>query len=168
MMRKSKEQEFITAYDAYADALFRYCYFKVYDRERAKELMQETFTKAWEYLASGKEVESIRPFLYRIAHNLSVNEVVRSRPVSLDQMAEMMGYDPADTKQPTPEQESEYALLLAKLGELEPVDRDVLTMRYVEGLPVKEIAGILQEAPNTVSVRIHRALKRMREELQLP
>lgn len=168
MMRKSLEQEFIASYDEYADAIFRYCYFKVYDRERARDLMQDTFTKTWEYLASGKEVENLRAFLYRTAHNLTVNEVVRSRAVSLDHMTETFGFDPRDTKMLSPEQESEYALLLKKMSELEPLDRDLLTMRYVEGLPVKEIAGILQEAPNTISVRIHRTLKRLREELKLP
>lgn len=41
-----KEGEFMKAHDAYADALFRHCYFRLYDRERAKDLVQDAFMKA--------------------------------------------------------------------------------------------------------------------------
>ena len=159
--------EFIAAYDAHADAIFRYCYFKVYDRERAKDLMQETFTKTWEYLARGREVEALRPFLYRTAHNLCVNDLVRAKAYSLDEMSDVAGFDPADTRMASPEEESEKELMLATIEKLEPEERDVLLMRYVEGLPVSEIAQILNLAPNTASVRIHRALKHLREHLHI-
>ncbi|HYE23459.1 MAG TPA: RNA polymerase sigma factor [Candidatus Paceibacterota bacterium] len=165
-MKRIDEESFISAYDDYADALFRYAYFRVYDRERAKEIMQEAFLKTWEYLASGKKITNVRAFLYRTVHNLSVNEAVRHKAYSLEEMQEVAGFDPAETKEATPEEAAEYQLVLAALEKLEEAERDVIVMRYVDGLPVQEIAHILKEAPNTVSVRIHRALQKVRDQLQ--
>lgn len=165
-MKRIDEESFISAYDDYADALFRYAYFRVYDRERAKELMQEAFMKTWEYLASGKKITNVRAFLYRTVHNLSVNEAVRSKAYSLEEMHEVVGFDPADTSEATPEEAAEYQIALRALEKLDAAERDLIVMRYVDGLPVKEIAHILRESPNTVSVRIHRALQKVRDQLQ--
>ena len=167
MKRRIDEAAFIAAYDEYADAIFRFCYYKVQDRERAKDLMQETFTRAWVYLSEGKEIENLRAFLYKVARNLSVNELVRSKPLSMDELAEG-GFDPKDTASRSPEENSEVAELLRVIETLDPHDSELLIMRYVDDMPVKEIAGVLEIAPNTVSVRIHRALDRLRSALHLP
>lgn len=167
-MKRIDEENFISVYDDNADALFRYAYFRINDRERAKELMQEAFLKTWEYLASGKKITNVRAFLYRTVHNLSVNEAVRHKAYSLEEMQEVAGFDPAETRAATPEEDAEYALVLGALEKLEAGERDVIVIRYVDGLPVKDIAHILGEAPNTVSVRIHRALDKVRSSLQIP
>lgn len=167
-MKRIDEENFISVYDDNADALFRYAYFRINDRERAKELMQEAFLKTWEYLASGKKISNVRAFLYRTVHNLSVNEAIRHKAYSLEEMQEVAGFDPADGKAATPEEDAEYQMVMAALGKLEEAERNVVVMRYVDGLPVKEIAHILEEAPNTVSVRIHRALEKVRTALQIP
>lgn len=167
MKRRIDEAAFIAAYDEYADAIFRFCYYKVQDRERAKDLMQETFTRAWIYLSEGKEIENLRAFLYKVARNLSVNELVRSKALSMDELAEG-GFDPRDATSRTPEEESQIKELLSAIDTLEPDDRDLLIMRYVDDMQVKEIAAILDSAPNTISVRIHRALDRLRSALHLP
>jgi len=166
-MKRIDEEKFISVYDENADALFRYAYFRLYDRERAKELMQEAFLKTWEYLESGKKISNVRAFLYRTVHNLSVNEAVRHKSYSLDEMREVAGFDPEEEHENTPEEDAEYQLVLAKIEELASDERDVLVMRYIEGLPVAEIAEALEEAPNTVSVRIHRAMKKLRASLDL-
>jgi RNA polymerase sigma-70 factor (ECF subfamily) len=160
-MRRIDENAFVAAYDEYAEAIFRYCYFRVYDREKARDLMQETFTRAWEYLRRGNTIDELRPFLYRTAHNVSVNEMVRKRAFSLDEMREVAGFDPTDTER-SPEEDAQASLLMDKLQELDDADRELLTMRYMEGLPVKDIAALLDIPPNTASVRIKRAIDTLR------
>lgn len=166
MKRSITEAEFIEAYDAYADALFRYCYFRVYDRERAKELLQETFTRSWDYLAKGNEIDNLKAFLYKAAHNLCVNEQVRSKALSLDEIQESVGFDPADETARSPEQDAELMLLMRRLSELRPADRDLLTFRYLDGMPVQEIAELLEEEPNTISVRLRRAQDALRKKME--
>jgi len=85
----SLEEDFATAYDLYADAIFRHCYFRVNDREKAVDLMQETFMKTWEYLASGKKVTNLRAFLYRSANNLIVDQARRAKLRQEDSLEDM-------------------------------------------------------------------------------
>jgi RNA polymerase sigma-70 factor (ECF subfamily) len=156
-MRKIDENAFIAAYDQYAEPIFRYCYFRVYERERARDLMQETFTRTWEYLRRGNTVDDLRAFLYTTAHNVCVNEIARKKAYSLDAMKETTGFDPASHER-SPEQEAEMGQLKEALLDMRPSDAELLTLRYLDGLAVKEIARILKESPNTISVRIRRAL----------
>jgi DNA-directed RNA polymerase specialized sigma24 family protein len=58
----SLEQDFIKHYNQHSDAIFRHCFYRVYDRETALDLVQETFAKTWAYLATGHEVKNIRAF----------------------------------------------------------------------------------------------------------
>lgn len=153
----NQKESFISAYDQYSQAIFRYCLFRVFDRERAKELMQECFMNTWEYMAEGREVVNLKAFLYKVAHNLCVNEVIKRRPYSLDQMKETAGFDLKDDKSRTPEEDMELGILLKNIKMLNSGERDILTMRYVDDLKVSEIAEILDALPNTISVRISRA-----------
>ena len=164
-MGKISEKAFIRAYDEYADEIFRFCAFTVKDRERARDLMQDTFTRTWAYVSAGNEIENLRAFLYKTARNLSINESVRSKPLSLEALQEAGGYDPEDTHQRSPEEDAEAAVLLRHLGALDPEVQELLTLRYMNGLAVKEIGEILGLAPNTVSVRIHRAIEELRKRM---
>lgn len=158
MERNTHDKDiFVENYDKYSDAIFRYCLFRVFDREKAKDIMQETFTKTWQYLEEGNEVKNMRAFLYKVAHNLSVNEAIRPKAYSLDEMNENIDFDPEDKKSLSVEQKAEISLLFSKMDMLEEGEREILTMRYINDLAVSEIAGLLNMIPNSVSVRIRRA-----------
>lgn len=162
-MEGLNENQFLEAYDAFADAIFRHCYFRVFDREKAKDIMQETFIKTWEYLEKGNRVENLRAFLYRVANNLIIDETRKKKTVSLDDLREQ-GFDAGnekDVKEMVNNAESARLRLL--LTKLDDAYRDVLIMRYIDDLPLKEIAEILDETENAVSVRIYRGVQRLRE-----
>jgi len=157
------EENFIKAYEKYADALFRYFYYRVADRERAKDCMQETYTRTWAYLAEGKTVDNIRAFLYQVARNLIIDASRKKEPLSLEVI------DPDGNKikdkgdlRASSESSLDAQAALVKINELEEVYRETLTLRYVDGLRPKEIAAVLEETENVISVRIHRGLKQLR------
>jgi RNA polymerase sigma factor (sigma-70 family) len=52
---------------------------------------------------------------------------------------------------------------MEKIRELDPPYQQVIYLRFVEGLPPREIAEILKESPNTVSVRISRGLLQLKK-----
>ena len=161
-MGKNPEGQFLEAYERYNDAIFRHCYFRLYqNRERTLDIMQETFTKTWAYIARGNEIENLRAFLYRTASNLIIDESRKKRPLSLDALREE-GFDPPEDAHHT-ERGAERAELHATLAKLDEDYRDVLIMRYVDDLSVKEIAAALGTSENVVSVRIHRGIKKIRE-----
>ncbi len=154
---------FHSIYEEFADVLFRYSYFKLSDREKAKDVVQDTFIRFWEYIAADGEVENTKAFLYKIATNAIVDQYRKHKTLSLDSLAED-GYDPADTEGHKKMLLSiDSALALELLNKIDSEDREIMLMRYVEGLSVKEIAEIMNERENTVSVKIHRALKELQE-----
>lgn len=159
MKDESLEMELLAAYDAHADAIFRHCYFKTSEREVALDMTQDVFLKAWSYMQK-HPVQNMRAFLYRIADNLVIDWYRRRRTESLDALMDK-GFEPTEMENRIEEQ-AEASLALAKLRELEPNDRKLITLRFVEGLSPREIGEILGQNENTVSVRLHRALKRLR------
>ena len=159
------EQGLTEAYDTYADAIFRHCYFRLGNRERAKELMQEAFCKAWEHLQRGKDIEHVQAFLYRIAGNLVIDEIrrIKRRPeTSLEDLQEE-GFDPASEGGESELQGNiDGSKILASLDLLDDQSREVLVMRFVDGLPPQDIAAMLGVTANVVSVRLHRATKKLK------
>lgn len=161
-MEPDIKEQFLTAHDAYADALFRHCYFRVYDRELAKDLVQETFCRTWTYLSQGKEIKNIRAFLYRILHNVIVDEIRRKKPLSLDQLVEE-GFSPKDESAPDMEQRLVVKDIIQKLGLLDESHREIMQMRFIDDLSPKEISAVLGVSENVVSVRIHRGINKLRQ-----
>ena len=163
-MKKHRDQEkqLWEAYEAYADALFRHCYFRMYDRELANDLVQEPFSRAWfSYLVQGKEGENLRALLYRILNNLIVDEVRRKKPVPLDPIAEEIL-----SRENVPEIVGNTLAgekVIKLLDRLDGKYQEVIVMNFIDGLSPKEIGAIIGESENVVSVRIHRGLKKVRE-----
>lgn len=154
---------FIQAYDQYADAIFRHCYFRVYDRELARDLMQETFKKTWIYITNGNKIENIKAFLYRIATNLVIDHKRKNGTISLDQLKEK-GFEPeGDDKHDYIYTKLETERILSVVRQLDERSRQVILLRYVDGLTPKEISKATGRSQNVVSVSLNRAVKKVRE-----
>lgn len=156
-----------SAYDQYADAIFRHCYLRLSDRERAKEIMQDAFIKAYEYAGKGNQIENVRALLYRIANNLIIDYVRKSKEMSLDALAET-GFDPIGSDGSEVGRGLEEERMIQTLAKLNPEDRQLVVLRFVDELKPQEIGEMLGVAANTVSVRIHRALKELKSHLKKP
>lgn len=168
-MPHDSERQFLEAFDTYSDALFRHAYLRVSDRERAVDLVHDTFTKAWSYLREGREIATFRPFLYKILNNLIIDSYRKQREESLDALFEREGVDErtfgdqlSEDTLPSLAATLDGKRAFALLPELPDVYREVIVLRFVDGLGPKEIAELIEESENVVSVRIHRALKALR------
>ena len=171
--QKTTEEIFNTAYDEYADALFRHAAFRLSHHERALELVQDTFMKAWDVLQKGTKVKNIRALLYRILNNLIIDEYRKKKQESLDGLLEKDGVSEGSFAELQSSSLSDMVQGLdlkrsaryvhAALSKLQENYRQVLIMRYIDELKIKEIARILSESQNVISVRINRALKKLRE-----
>jgi RNA polymerase sigma-70 factor (ECF subfamily) len=159
--------EFIALYDEMADQLFRHCFFKLSNRELALDLVQETFARTWEYIASGKEVKNIKGFLFKVANNLIIDEYRKKKAVSLETLQEQTGFDAPVNEHKKTIFSVEVDTVLTHINKLDSKYKDVILMRYVNDYSPKEIAKILGESENAVSVRINRGLKKVQEMLNL-
>jgi RNA polymerase sigma-70 factor (ECF subfamily) len=160
------EPHFLQAYEEYADAIFRYCLFRVYDRELARDLTQETFMRAWRRQSEGEHIKNIRAFLYTVARNLIIDHSRRARPQSLDVMMEQGGDVGVDGREQTVDK-IDVSLVLDVLEGCDEQSRDVVILRYVEGWRVKDIAKELGISQTAASVRLHRALRMLRKQLSV-
>lgn len=149
-------------YDTHADAIWRHFYHRLGDNERAKELMQEVFLKTWQYVMLGKTIEHEKAFLYRIAKNLFINEIrTKKRETSLDTLEEE-GFEVKDEHDMT-STHAEHTELMERLGMIKDSYRTVLVMRYIDDLPIKEIATILDENETNISMRIKRGIEALKQ-----
>lgn len=157
------EIAFNEAYEANVDGLFRLCHFKIQDREQAKDIVQQAFLNAWKEVQKGSEIDNMRAFLYRITNNLIIDWYRKKKPSSLEDLAEG-GFDPAD-KNESADKHAEFNWALSKLRHLSEDDQTLITLRFVEEMEIGEIAKILKESENNVSVKIHRAVEKLRKVL---
>lgn len=171
---KDRNRAFERAFAKYADELFRHAFFRLSDRERAVDLVQDTYLRAYAY-AKGAEIEDMRAFLYRTLRNLIVDEYRKKKSYSLDAMLEdeernaelLLPIDETNTLEAATERIDAKAAL-EKVSELPVEYAEVLMLRFADGLSPKEIAVRIAISENLASVRIHRALKALRTLLEKP
>lgn len=168
MPQDSLQTLFNTTYQAEADAIFRFCLVRVSDREQALDLVQETFTRLWVTLSSGKEMSNSRAFLFTVAHRLIIDWYRKKKSISLESLAnEESGesFDQPDesTLSANLELGSEGRFLLEKINDLNPSYKQAVYLRFVEGMSPPEIGDILGISANAASVRINRGIRELRK-----
>lgn len=168
----SQEERFLKAFDDYSDALFRHATLRVSNRERAIDIVHDTFTKVWGYVRAGHTIESFRPFLYKVLNNLIIDEYRKRKDVSLDALLSEEGIDEGSFTELSESTVETLAATIDGKKAFELLDRlpdqykEVIILRFVDELGPKEIATLIEETENTVSVRIHRGLKLLRAHLE--
>ncbi len=143
-------------YDMYVARMRRYIFFKVPKPEDADELTAEVFLRGWEY-ATSSQVDYPGALFYKIARNVIADFYRRHQDeASLDEAKEL-----ADQRQSNLadqiDRQDEADALLAKLKLLKEEYRDVLVMRYLDEMSIKEIALATERDQVNVRVLLHRA-----------
>ncbi len=153
---------FEEAYEAHADGIFAYCKGKLHHAAEAEDTMQETFLRTWEYLCEGNTVTDLKSFLYKVAENLVTDFQRKKKSVSLNELQEQ-GFDPGQETIGSVQQSLDVEKVL--LSSEKKNEHRLLVMRYVHGLRPVDIAAQTGLTPNTVSVRLHRAMQRLTDKI---
>jgi RNA polymerase sigma-70 factor, ECF subfamily len=139
------------------------------DRARAEDLAQETFVKAFRSLKSFDSTRRLSSWLFRIAHNTTLDALRRLKPevVELEDLSEGdPRRDPAAPAAPDPlEQAALGAALNRSLLSLRPDYRAAIALRYDQQLPFDEIGRILGVPEVTARTYVHRARKELARSL---
>jgi len=156
------EKKFLKFYKSHSDAIFRHCYYRISNEERARELTQDAFMKTWKYLVDGKQIENLRAFTYSVIRNLIIDEYRKKKEYSLNKLQDDIGFQiEQEGFDQNLKNKIDVKLALEYLEKLDEKDREVIIMRYVDDMRVKEIAKIINQTENVISVRIHRSLKKL-------
>lgn len=164
-MIEDTKTNFIRAFDEYSDAIFRYCLLRTGDRELSKDLVQSAFTKTWDYLYKGKEVDNMKNFIYKVASNLVIDYYRTKKAQSLEALMEdeNTNFEPMATENISIEEKADLSSIFRLIREIPKEYREVVELRYVEGMSFKDIAKITKESENAARVRVHRALEKLKK-----
>ncbi len=169
---ESQENRFLKAFEDYSDALFRHASIRISDREKAIDIVHDTFTKVWSYQRNGHQIDSYRSFLYKVLNNLIIDEYRKKKEMSLDSLLEAEGVDEGSFPELSESNTEALAATLdgkkafELLSELPDEYSEVIVLRFVDGLGPQEISDLLEISENVVSVRIHRGLKALRAKME--
>jgi len=161
-VNRKVEDDFVLSYEKYLEDIFRHCYYRVLDKEKAKDFAQEAFFRTWKYISDGNKVENIRAFVYKTANNIIIDESRKKKPASLDNMMEK-GFLPKAEEFKFVDNNFSNKELIKIINSLDEKYRDVIMMKYVDGFSSKEISKVLGENENNIYVRMHRGLGIIKE-----
>jgi RNA polymerase sigma-70 factor (ECF subfamily) len=151
-------------YRRYVDRVYGYCFYLLGDHHDAEDATERTFTAALAAIDGFvDEGATFRAWLFRIAHNQLAN-ALRSRhrhqAASLEVVAEPRATaDPAGLLSLAEEARG----LRRALDQLPEDRRQVVVLRFVDGLSAREIGEVLGRSEGAVRVLQHRALRQLAE-----
>ena len=146
------------------------------NREDALDVVQDTFTKAYQSLDKFKGDSSFYTWIYRIGVNLCIDHQRReSRYVQMGGEADDAGDDVAPPSAEDLERDEPFEIarsteigsrLLEAINELTPEHRAVILLREVDGLSYEEISQVLDCPKGTVMSRLHYARRQLQTRLR--
>ena len=152
--------------ERYASPAVRIAARLVSDRTVAEELAQEAFVRAFSRLDTYDQTRKFSSWFFQILRTVTIDYLRRRRvdTVSLDGLLSSGHAEPVDDSHGhSPEDEAERRALADALtvaiSQLRQEFREVVVLKYVEGLSVDEIAGILNLPEGTVKTHLYRARK---------
>ncbi len=150
----------------YQNRLYRYLVRLVFDAATAEDLFQETWLRASDNIRRYDPNRSFDHWLFSIAHNLAIDHLRRRKPEAL-----IEDFVPAVNQAAAPAAEAldrlldteRAAALSNAIGELPAAYREVLTLRFEEGMKLDQIARVTGAPLPTVKSRLSRALGNLRK-----
>jgi RNA polymerase sigma factor (sigma-70 family) len=154
------ERAFAAIFRRYHQSLYRYCLAIVGNSQDAQDALQNTMMKVLRALPGEDRKIELRPWLYRIAHNESIDLLRRrreTRVLDVEQIAPGYGLaEKAETRE-------RLRSLVADLKELPERQREVLVMRELSGLEFEEIGAALDTSGAVVRQTLYEARQSLRQ-----
>ena len=157
-------EAFGTLVQRYSGKVYGLAVGMLHDAERAEDVAQETFLRAYEHLDSFRGASAFATWLYRIAYNRAAEYCRRQRPFGrLDERCRRVADEPAAAER----YDAETVVCLRRaLSRLSSDDRALVTLFYEEECTVSEIAQMMNLSQANVKVRLHRIRGRLRQYME--
>jgi len=162
-IKKGDEQAFAQFYNTYKDKIYSFIYFKVSSKEKADDLVNDTFLKVYRYLKDDEayEVENFQALLYKTARNLVIDFYrTRKQYISLENAKEIKADIDIDKEI---DDKIKIEIINKHLSTLKPEYIKVVKLHLFDELSFKEIAEITGDSEGSVRMRAHRGMVQLRK-----
>lgn len=156
-MRNGDEEAMELFVRKYYPLILKYCTFHCNDRQQAEDLTQETFLKFFRALADYSHQGRTLNYLYTVARNLCIDFSEKRQEITADHLP--------DLGEETMAEIDDRLAVERALGQLSDDLREVVILRFFQGLKQKEIARILGIGLPSVKYRLKKALAYMGKNL---
>ena len=153
--------------ERHSRALYRTAYRMTGNAADADDVVQETFLRAYRYRDRFESPDGSSPWLFRIASNYAVDLLRRRNRWKQSEIDEAGGPLPSSAPDPDRLLRSDEIsrTVQERMAALTPNERVAFTLRHYEGMPLKEIAEIMDIRVNAVKNHVFRAVRKMRAAL---
>ncbi|HNG57524.1 MAG TPA: sigma-70 family RNA polymerase sigma factor, partial [Solirubrobacterales bacterium] len=156
MVRAGNSGAFDTIVDRYQARLLGFCRQMIGSTEDAEDVLQEVFVNAYKAMMADNREINLRPWLYRIARNRSLNHLRKPRAVAQESMDMVPMVDAASTAEKVHNRE-EFRQLLQDVTKLPETQRAALLLREIDALSYEEIAEAMDTTVPSVKSLLVRA-----------
>src|SRR5664279_6133748 len=156
MIRRGQHAAFETLVSRYQSRLLSFCRHMLGSREDAEDVLQEVFAAAFNAVLADEREINVRPWLYRIARNRSLNHLRRASAVGVDSMDIHFAEHGMSTGDRAIRRES-FRELLSDVHELPETQRTALLLREIDALSYEQIAHAMETTVPSVKSLLVRA-----------
>jgi RNA polymerase sigma factor (sigma-70 family) len=156
LIRRGSTPAFEVLVDRYEGRLLAFCRHLLGSREDAEDVLQDVFSAAYKALLADDRAINLRPWLYRIARNRSLNQLRRTTAVGVDSMDIHLSDFGASTADEVHRRE-DFRLLVTDIRALPETQRTALVLREMDALSYEQIAEAMETTVPSVKSLLVRA-----------
>jgi len=156
LTRRGQHAAFEVLCSRYQSRLLSFCRHMLGSREDAEDVLQEVFAAAFNAVLADERDINVRPWLYRIARNRSLNHLRRASAVGVDSMDIHFAENGLSTSDKVLRRES-FRELIADVHELPETQRTALLLREIDALSYEQIADAMETTVPSVKSLLVRA-----------
>jgi len=156
LVRRGNHHAFEALVGRYQARLLAFCRHMLSSREDAEDVLQEVFAAAFNAILADERDINVRPWLYRIARNRSLNHLRKAQAIGVDSMDVHLSEHGLTTADKVHRRE-EFRQLMSDVGDLPETQRTALLLREIDALSYEQIAEAMETTVPSVKSLLVRA-----------
>ncbi|MEC0206115.1 RNA polymerase sigma factor [Paenibacillus lautus] len=168
-MAAGDQEAFEMLVTRYHGPLLSYTTQRLADRQKAQDIVQETFIRLIRHLKQHGTLEHVRSWLYRVALNMCKDywksASYRSEGLAGEEMPD--AYDPAPGAEELVERQETSLEIAASLESLPDIQQEVISLRFFHDLKLQEIADLVDLPLSTVKTHLYNGLRKLKKTLSM-
>ncbi len=156
LVRRGNQHAFETLVSRYQSRLLSFCRHMLASKEDAEDVLQEVFAAAYNAMLADERPINVRPWLYRIARNRSLNHLRKATAIGMDSMDIHLSEHGLSTADRVHRRE-EFRQLLTDVQDLPETQRTALLLREIDALSYDQISEVMETTVPSVKSLLVRA-----------